>query len=106
MTALKAEEIWAALEENGRAVNGPVKIARAEYLVDAAEAVGEPPLYAQALLHVIKAYEYGAEQPKLLVPFARLLRLWDEDPGAFNAPRKHSLFWYFKWASSGMLSIP
>jgi tetratricopeptide (TPR) repeat protein len=106
MPALTAEEIWSALAENGQAPNGPVKIARAEYLVDAAETVGEPPLYAQALLHVVKAYEYGAEQPKLLVPFARLLRLWDENPGAFDQQREHSLFWYFKWASSGMLSIP
>jgi len=106
MTALTAGEIWSALAENSRTPNGPVKIARAEYLVDAAETAGEPPLYAQALLAVIKAYEYGAEQPKLLVPFARLLRLWDEDPGAFDQQRKHSLFWYFKWASSGMLSIP
>ena len=106
MAGLTAEEIWAALAENARAPHGPVKIARAEYLVDAAEAADERPLYAQALIEVISAYEYGAEQPKLLVPFARLLRLWDEDPGAFDQRRRHSLFWYFKWAGGGMLSAP
>jgi hypothetical protein len=106
MPALTAEEIWSALAENRQTPHGPVRIARAEYLVDAAEAAGEPPLYAQALIDVIAAYEYGAEQPKLLVPFARLLRLWEQDPGAFGGQRKHSLFWYFKWASGGMLSEP
>jgi hypothetical protein len=106
MPAMTAAEILAALAENAQAPNGPVKVARAEYLVDAAEAAGEPPLYAQALLDVINAYEYGAEQSKLLVPFARLLRLWDADAGAFDARRRHSLFWYFKWATGGMLRVP
>src|SRR5579872_6912445 len=72
------EEIWAALADNGRAPHGPVRIARGEYLVDAAEAAGDPAVRAQALIDVIEAYEFGAEQPKMLVPFAKLLRLWDE----------------------------
>ena len=106
MPAMTAAEIWAALAENAQAPNGPVKVARAEYLVDAAEAAGDPALHAQALLNVINAYEYCAEQSKLLVPFARLLRLWDRDAGAFDARRRHSLFWYFKWATGGMLRVP
>lgn len=106
MSAMTVQEIWAALVDNAHAPNGPVKVARAEYLVDAAEAVGDPTVYAQALLDVINAYEYGAEQSKLLVPFARLLRLWDRDAGAFDARRRHSLFWYFKWATGGMLRVP
>ncbi|MGH6657789.1 MAG: hypothetical protein ACRDVE_21585 [Actinocrinis sp.] len=106
MAGMTVQEIWTALAENGGTPNGPVKIARAEYLVDAAEAAGEPPLYAQALIDVIGAYEYGAEAPKMLVPFARLLKLWDADAGAFDAQRRHSLFWYFKWATSGMASVP
>ena len=106
MPAMTAAQVWAALAENAQALNGPVKVARAEYLVDAAEAAGDPALYAQALLDVINAYEYCAEQSKLLVPFARLLRLWDRDAGAFDARRRHSLFWYFKWATGGMLRVP
>ncbi|HEU5427444.1 MAG TPA: hypothetical protein VFU74_11260 [Actinocrinis sp.] len=106
MPAMTAAEVRAALAENAQAPNGPVKVARAEYLVDAAEAAGDPALYAQALLDVINAYEYCAEQSKLLVPFARLLRLWDGDSGAFDARRRHSLFWYFKWATGGMLRVP
>ncbi|HZP52274.1 MAG TPA: hypothetical protein VFB40_13955, partial [Actinocrinis sp.] len=103
---MTSAEIWAALAENAQNPNGPVKVARAEYLVEAAEAAGDAPLYAQALLDVINAYEYCAEQSKLLVPFARLLRLWDRDSGAFDARRRHSLFWYFKWATGGMLRVP
>ena len=106
MPAMTAAEVWAALAENAQALNGPVKVARAEYLVDAAEAAGDSALYAQALLDVVNAYEYCAEQSKLLVPFARLLRLWDADAGAFDARRRHSLFWYFKWATGGMLRVP
>lgn len=103
---MTVEEIRAALAENGRAPSGPVKIARAEYLVDAAEATGDVSLHAHALLDVINAYEFGAEQSKLLVPFARLLRLWDGDAAAFDQHRRHSLFWCFKWATSGMVSVP
>ena len=106
MPAMTAQEIWTALDENERTPNGPVRIARAEYLVDAAEASGDAPVYAQTLIHVINAYEYGAEQSKLLVPFARLLRLWDQDGAAFDQRRRHSLFWYFKWATGGMVSVP
>ncbi len=106
MSEMTAQEVWAALAENERAKSGPVRIARAEYLVDAAEATGDMPVYAQALLAVINAYEFGGEQPKLLVPFARLLRLWDRDGAAFDRRREHSLFWYFKWATGGMVSVP
>ena len=106
MSAMTAQEIWAALAENERAPNGPVRTARAEYLVDAAEASGDAQVYAQSLIDVINAYEYGAEQSKLLVPFARLLRLWDGDGAAFDQRRRHFLFWYFKWATGGMVAVP
>ncbi|HEU5333694.1 MAG TPA: hypothetical protein VFU73_13030 [Actinocrinis sp.] len=104
--SMTADEIWRALGENGRAQHGPVRIARGEYLVDAAEAAGDPALKAQALIDIIEAYEFGAEQPKMLVPFARLLRLWDESPQAFDRFRSHSLFWYFKWTTGGMIGVP
>jgi tetratricopeptide (TPR) repeat protein len=104
--SLTGEEIWAALADNGRAPHGPVRIARGEYLVDAAEAAGDPAVRAQALIDVIEAYEFGAEQPKMLVPFAKLLRLWDEAPHAFDRRRTHSLFWYFKWTTGGMIGVP
>lgn len=106
MSTMTVAEIQAALAENARTPNGPVKIARAEYLVDAAEAAGDSSVYAHALLDVINAYEFGAEQSKMLVPFARLLRLWDGDAAAFDQYRRHSLFWCFKWATSGMVSVP
>ena len=106
MPAMTVQEIRAALAENARAPYGPVRTARAEYLVDAAEATGDVPLGAQALLAVINAYEFGGESSKLLVPFARLLKLWDGDTAAFDQQSRHSLFWYFKWATSGMVSFP
>lgn len=104
--SMTAREIWSALAENKQAPHGPVRIARAEYLVDAAEAAGDQALWAQALIDVIETCEFGAEQPKMLVPFARLLRLWDEQPQAFDRIRAHSLFWYFKWTTTGMIGVP
>ena len=104
--SMTTDEIWRALGDNGRAQHGPVRIARAEYLIDAAEAADDPALKAQALIDAIEAYEFGAEQPKMLVPFARLLRLWDESPEAFDRFRSHSLFWYFKWTTGGMIGVP
>ena len=106
MAPMTAKEIRAALAENDRASYGPVRTARAEYLVDMAQASGDKPVYAQALLDVISAYEFGAEQSKLLVPFAKLLRLWDEDAAAFDRKRRQSLFWCFKWVTSGLVSVP
>jgi tetratricopeptide (TPR) repeat protein len=42
----------------------------------------------------------------MFVPFARLLRMWDERPEDFDAYETHSLHWVFKWMSAGMLDQP
>ena len=42
----------------------------------------------------------------MFVPFARLLRMWDERPEDFDEYEVHSLHWVFKWMSSGMLDQP
>ena len=42
----------------------------------------------------------------MFVPFARLLRLWDERPEDFDEYEIHSLHWVFKWMSAGMLDQP
>ena len=40
----------------------------------------------------------------MFVPFARLLRMWDERPGRLrHAGTTHQLFWKFKWVASGMI---
>ena len=60
----------------------------------------------RALQELISAYEFGAEAPKMLVPFARVLRMWDENPADLDRWSTHRLHWHFKWVTSGMISHP
>ncbi|MET9109550.1 tetratricopeptide repeat protein [Streptomyces zhihengii] len=100
------DEIRRALWENRSAPNGPLRNARGEELVAAAEASGDRDLLRAALFGVIQAYEYSTERGKMMVPFARLMREWDEDPSAFDAHDTHTFHWLFKWVSSGMITLP
>ena len=51
-------------------------------------------------------YEYSGESDKILVPFARLMRMWDENPEDFAEYAMYSLHWYFKWVTGGMIDHP
>ncbi|MGW2560022.1 tetratricopeptide repeat protein [Streptomyces sp. NPDC001514] len=95
-----------ALHDNYRAPEGAARNARAERLLAEAEQTGDTPLLVEALSHLLQAYNYSSERDKLFVPFARLLRLWDEQPGEFDEQAAHSLHWYFKWVSTDMLDQP
>jgi hypothetical protein len=106
MIPTTSDEVAAALHENQHAPAGHVRIARAEQLVEAAAQTGDRPLTIEALQHLIQSCEYGGEGDKMLVPFARVLKMWDENPADFDASRTHSLFWHFKWVSSGMIQHP
>ncbi|WP_328404481.1 tetratricopeptide repeat protein [Streptomyces sp. NBC_00390] len=99
-------DIRRALWENASAPNGLLRNARAEELVAAAESTGNRDLLRQALFGLIKAYEYSTERGKMMVPFARLLQEWDQDPSAFDSSDTYTFHWLFKWVSSGMLSLP
>ncbi|WP_351223481.1 tetratricopeptide repeat protein [Streptomyces sp. NPDC002133] len=95
-----------ALHDNHRAPEGAARNARAERLLAEVEQTGDTPLLIEALSHLLQAYNYSSERDKLFVPFARLLRLWDEQPGEFDEQAAHSLHWYFKWVSTDMLDQP
>ncbi|MEW1722258.1 tetratricopeptide repeat protein [Streptomyces sp. NPDC093109] len=105
-TDLAPEDIRRAVWDNESAPNGLPRNTRAEQLVAAAEATGDPDVLRTALFGLIRAYEYSTERGKMLVPFARLLQEWDRDPSAFDAGETHTFYWMFKWASSGMLTLP
>ncbi|MFJ3443557.1 tetratricopeptide repeat protein [Streptomyces sp. NPDC086081] len=95
-----------AMAENAGRPEGPARTARAEELLAAAEQLDEPLAVIEALGHQVKVYNYSSEKGKVFVPFARLLRLWDERPEDFDEFEAHSLHWVFKWVSSGMLDQP
>ncbi|RPF36565.1 tetratricopeptide repeat protein [Streptomyces sp. TLI_185] len=95
-----------AMAENSERPEGPARNARAEQLLADAEKLGIPLAVIEALGHQLKVYNYSSEKDKMFVPFARLLRMWDERPGDFDEYEVHSLHWVFKWMSSGMLDQP
>ncbi|MEU9382833.1 tetratricopeptide repeat protein, partial [Streptomyces sp. NPDC048279] len=95
-----------AMAENSEEPEGPARNARAEQLLAEAEKLNVPLAVIEALGHQLKVYNYSSEKDKMFVPFARLLRLWDERPGDFDEYETHSLHWVFKWMSAGMLDQP
>ncbi|MFF2330452.1 MULTISPECIES: tetratricopeptide repeat protein [unclassified Streptomyces] len=95
-----------ALRENEEEPEGPARNARAERLLTEAEQTGDSALVVEALTHQMQAYNYSSEKDKMFVPFARLLRMWDEQPGVFSEYMTHHLFWMFKWVSSSMTDQP
>ncbi|MYS93997.1 MULTISPECIES: hypothetical protein [Streptomyces] len=95
-----------AMAENSGQPEGPARNARAEELLTAAEKLNIPLAVIEALGHQLKVYNYSSEKGKMFVPFARLLRMWDEHPEDFDEYETHSLHWVFKWVSSGMLDQP
>lgn len=103
MTDLAA--VQGAIWENSQRPHGTSRAAVAENILDQAVQIG-PQAEIQALLHLINAYEFSADRRKALVPFARALRLWDQDPSVFDRSSTRSLFWDFKWMTTGMLDLP
>ncbi|MFE2583817.1 hypothetical protein, partial [Streptomyces sp. NPDC059378] len=95
-----------AMAENGGQPEGPARNARAEELLAEAERLNIPLAVVEALGHQLKVYNYSSEKDKMFVPFARLLRMWDERPEDFDEYETHSLHWVFKWMSAGMLDQP
>ncbi|MFF3741702.1 tetratricopeptide repeat protein [Streptomyces sp. NPDC002566] len=100
------EALRRAMAENSGQPEGPARNARAEQLLVAAERLNIPLAVIEALGHQLKVYNYSSEKGKMFVPFARLLRMWDERPGDFDEYETHSLHWVFKWVTSGMLDQP
>lgn len=93
------EAIW----DNYDRPRGIAQATQAERILAGAEELGQPEALVKALLHLVSSYEYTAERGRILVPFARVLKIWDTSPEAFDEADTWALHWYFKWASSGML---
>ncbi|MEU8912962.1 tetratricopeptide repeat protein [Streptomyces nigrescens] len=100
------ESIRRALWENDAEPKGPARTHRAEELVALAETAGDRPLLLDALLDLISAYQFSSESGKTLVPFSRLLRMWDENPADFSGPALHRLHWRFKWIIYSLTGNP
>ncbi|GAA1572050.1 tetratricopeptide repeat protein [Streptomyces globosus] len=106
MTTMTPDEVRQALAENRNAPNGSARNAHAEALAGAAEATGDKALFREALDNLITSYLHSAESSKMLVPFARLLQEYDQDPGSFGQWDVHTLFWQFKWIGTAISDSP
>ncbi|WP_329418548.1 tetratricopeptide repeat protein [Streptomyces sp. NBC_01268] len=100
------DEIRTDVYRNSEEPYGSARSARAERLVTEAEATGDRPLLVEALTELTVAYTSNAEGDKMFVPFARLLRMWDQNPADFDEDDTHELFWMFKWVSGNALDQP
>ncbi|WP_411079653.1 hypothetical protein [Streptomyces sp. cmx-18-6] len=100
------DELFRALQENGRLPYGRTRTVTAEELVDAAERFDEPVPLIHALLGLQEAYTYGSDPRKSPVVFARLLTLFDERPDVFDGRVRHQLFWRFKWVANALRALP
>ncbi|WP_328493728.1 tetratricopeptide repeat protein [Streptomyces sp. NBC_00414] len=105
-TDLDFDALRRAMQDNYEQPEGPARNARAEQLLVEAEKLNIPLAVIEALGHQLKVYNYSSEKDRMFVPFARLLRMWDERPEDFDEYEIHSLHWVFKWVSSGMLGQP
>ncbi|MFF1768904.1 tetratricopeptide repeat protein [Streptomyces sp. NPDC058249] len=104
--AMDFDTLRQAMADNYERPEGPARNARAEQLLVEAEKLNIPLAVIEALGHQLKVYNYSSEKDKMFVPFARLLRMWDERPEDFDEYEIHSLHWVFKWMSAGMLDQP
>ncbi|MFE3763719.1 hypothetical protein ACFXPI_18385 [Streptomyces sp. NPDC059104] len=100
------EAVFEALRENNGRPYGLQRTVTAEELVEAAEALEKTDILATALLELMSAYEFTGEHRKAPVVFARLLKLWDTEPGAFSEWEAHQVFWRFKWVTTSLLQVP
>ncbi|MEU8781991.1 tetratricopeptide repeat protein [Streptomyces sp. NPDC048637] len=100
------ESIRRALWENDAEPKGPSRNHRAEELVALAETTGDRQLLLDALLDLISSYQFSSESGRTLVPFSRLLRMWDENPEDFSGPALHRLHWRFKWIIYSLTGNP
>lgn len=106
MTARTVDEIRSDVYAADDLPHGSARSAHVEALTDEAAATGERPLLVEALCCLTDSYTFSAESHKSFVPFARLLRMWDEDPGDFDETDTERLFWMFKWITAEARNQP
>ncbi|MBV2156524.1 hypothetical protein [Kitasatospora sp. SUK 42] len=100
------DAVMAALRENDGRPYGRTRTVTAEELVDAAEQFEDTGVRSMALLELMEAYEYDGERSKSPVVFARVLKLWDQDPEGFGDWARHQVFWRFKWVAGALRDNP
>lgn len=101
-------EIAAAIQANRQEPPGRSRTVRAEALVDIADHLGDPESQIAALHALVDAYQVGGEGFRSPIPFARLLRLWDEHGNTLTRADwwSYRTHWKFKWVTSDLILVP
>ncbi|MFI9505084.1 hypothetical protein [Nocardia sp. NPDC052566] len=98
-------QIHAALWESRALPRGRMQVERLEILAAAAKSASDRALEGEVLLQLAQAYTYAGERDLAPVTYGRLLRIYDEFPSELG-PFTHSIHWYLKWMTWGLIDNP
>ncbi|WP_039796692.1 hypothetical protein [Nocardia araoensis] len=102
---MDAAEIGAALAQVYALPHGRTRTERLETLAAAARTGSDRALEGRVLLELAQSYTYAGERDLVPVAYGRLLRIYDDHPDELGS-MTHSVHWYLKWATWGMLDNP
>ncbi|MFI6046505.1 hypothetical protein ACIA8C_33145 [Nocardia sp. NPDC051321] len=98
-------EIDHALAQVYSLPHGRLRVERLEMLAAAAKSGPNRNLEGRVLLELAESYTYAGERDLAPVAYGRLLRIYDEFPAELG-PLTHSLHWYLKWMTWGLIDNP
>ncbi|MEV0294071.1 hypothetical protein [Nocardia sp. NPDC050710] len=102
---METTEIQAALAQSRSLPHGRARTQRLETLAAAARAGQDRALEGGVLLELAKSYANAGERDLAPVAYGRLLQLYDEFPAELG-PMTHSVHWYLKWMTWGLIENP
>ncbi|MGN2640849.1 hypothetical protein ACTD5D_32695 [Nocardia takedensis] len=98
-------EIMAELARARGLPDGRTRTQRLETLAAAAKQGVDRALEGRVLIDLAKAYTHAGERDLAPVTYARLLHIYDEYPAELGS-LSHSVHWYLKWMTWGLIESP
>ncbi|MGW5143104.1 hypothetical protein ACWEPH_28955 [Nocardia beijingensis] len=102
---MDAVEIGAALAQVCALPHGRTRTERLETLAAAARTGSNRALEARVLLELAQSYTWAGESDRAPVAYGRLLRIYDDHPAELGS-MTHSVHWYLKQVTRGMIDDP
>ncbi|MGW4328195.1 hypothetical protein ACWEKR_20105 [Nocardia sp. NPDC004573] len=102
---MDAAEITTALAQVYALPHGRTRTERLETLAAAAKSGADRALEGRVLLELAQSYTYAGERDLAPVAYGRLLRIYDDHPAELGS-MTHSVHWYLKWVTWGMIDNP
>ncbi|WP_327096289.1 hypothetical protein OIE68_41280 [Nocardia vinacea] len=102
---MDTSEIRSALAQSRSLPPGRGRTERLEMLAAEAKSGPDRALEGSVLLELAQAYAYAGERDLAPVAYGRLLRIYDDFPAELG-PMTHSVHWYLKWLTWGLIENP